>query len=150
MRAILQRVTNASVTIDGVMKAEIGPGLLVLLGIAADDTPEDVAWLARKIVPMRIFSDAAGLMNLDLAAISGDILAVSQFTLLADYKKGNRPSFIAAARPETAIPLYEQFLAELAALLGKPVQSGVFGADMKVALVNDGPVTIMMDSRSRG
>lgn len=149
MRAILQRVTNATVTIEAEVTARIGPGLLLLLGIAADDTREDADWLARKIVPMRIFSDEAGLMNLDLKSFNGDILAVSQFTLLADYKRGNRPSFTAAARPETAIPLYEYFVARLQELLGKPVQTGVFGADMKVALVNDGPVTIMMDSRTR-
>ena len=149
MRAVLQRVTNASVTIHGEVSAQIGPGLVVLLGIANDDDKEDAAWLARKIAAMRIFSDDAGLMNLDIAAINGDILAVSQFTLLGDYKKGNRPSFITAARPETAIPLYEHFLEQLTQLLGKPAQTGVFGADMKIALVNDGPVTIMMDSRTR-
>jgi D-tyrosyl-tRNA(Tyr) deacylase len=149
VRAVLQRVTNASVTINGNLTAQIGPGFVVLLGISTDDAREDAAWLARKIAAMRIFSDEAGLMNLDISAINGDVLAVSQFTLLADYKKGNRPSFITAARPEAAIPLYEYFVAQLALLLGKPVQTGTFGADMKVALVNDGPVTIMMDSRTR-
>jgi D-tyrosyl-tRNA(Tyr) deacylase len=149
MRAVLQRVTNASVTIAGELTAQVGPGFVVLLGIATDDSREDADWLARKIAAMRVFSDAAGLMNLDISAINGDILTVSQFTLLADYKKGNRPSFITAARPDVAIPLYEYFVAQLTQLLGKPVQTGSFGADMKVALVNDGPVTIMMDSRSR-
>jgi D-tyrosyl-tRNA(Tyr) deacylase len=149
VRAVLQRVTNASVSIHGEVTAQIGPGMLVLLGVATDDTQDDAAWLARKIAAMRIFSDEAGLMNLDLAAIKGDILAISQFTLLADYKKGNRPSFITAARPETAIPLYEYFVAQLTSILGKPVRTGVFGADMKIALVNDGPVTITMDSRTR-
>jgi D-tyrosyl-tRNA(Tyr) deacylase len=149
MRAVLQRVTNASVMIDAEVTAQIGPGLLVLLGIAADDTPEDAAWLARKIAAMRIFSDEAGLMNLDITAINGDILVVSQFTLLADYKKGNRPSFIRAARPEVAVPLYGYFMGQLGEITGKPPQAGIFGADMKVALVNDGPVTIVMDSRIR-
>jgi len=149
MRAILQRVTNASVTIAGEMTAQIGPGLLVLLGIATDDKPADAAWLARKIAGLRIFSDAAGLMNLDLVSVNGDILLVSQFTLLADYKKGNRPSYITAARPEQAIPLYEYFKDQMTTAIGKPVQSGVFGADMKVSLVNDGPVTIMMDSKTQ-
>jgi D-tyrosyl-tRNA(Tyr) deacylase len=149
MRVVLQRVSNASVRVNGEVSGSIGPGLLVLLGIAADDTPDDADWLARKIVAMRIFSDAQGLMNLDLAAIGGGLLVVSQFTLWADYKKGNRPSFIRAARPETAIPLYEYFLARLAALTGQEVQKGIFGADMQVSLVNDGPVTIIMDSRSR-
>jgi D-tyrosyl-tRNA(Tyr) deacylase len=142
MRAILQRVTTASVTIHGEVTARIGPGLLVLLGIAEDDAAEDAAWLARKIVAMRIFSDEAGLMNLDIAAIS-------QFTLLADYRKGNRPSFIRAARPDTAIPLYEYFIAQCMKILGKPLQAGIFGADMQVALVNNGPVTIIIDSRTR-
>lgn len=149
MRAILQRVTNASVTIDAAVVAQTGPGLLVLLGIAVDDTAEDATWLVRKIAAMRIFSDEAGLMNLDIAATGGDVLVVSQFTLLADYKKGARPSFIRAARPEQAIPLYEYFMAQLTQLLGKPVQAGIFGADMKVALVNDGPVTMMMDTKTR-
>ena len=149
MRAVLQRVTNASVTISAEVTAQIGPGLLMLLGIAADDSEEDAAWLARKITAMRIFSDDAGLMNMDIRAISGDILVVSQFTLFAAYQKGNRPSFIRAARSETAIPLYEYFIAQLTQCLGKPPQTGIFGADMKVALVNDGPVTITMDSRAR-
>ncbi len=149
MRSVIQRVSTASVTIDGELTAQIGPGMLVLLGIATDDTAADADWLARKIAGLRIFSDAAGLMNLDLAAISGDVLVVSQFTLLADYKKGNRPSYIRAARPEQAIPLYEHFNRQMAGLIGKPVQTGTFGADMKVALVNDGPVTIAMDSRNQ-
>ena len=149
MRSVIQRVSTASVTIDGELTAQVGPGMLILLGIDADDTAADADWLARKIPGLRIFSDAAGLMNLDLAAISGDVLVVSQFTLLADYKKGNRPSYIRAARPETAIPLYEYFNARLSAHLGRPVQTGTFGADMKVLLVNDGPVTIVMDSQTQ-
>jgi D-tyrosyl-tRNA(Tyr) deacylase len=149
MRAILQRVTSASVTVENSTTGTIGPGLLILLGIATDDTPEDASWLARKIASMRIFSDEAGLMNLDITSINGDVLVVSQFTLLAAYMKGNRPSFIRAARPDVAIPLYEHFLQQLSEIMGKPPQTGIFGADMQVALVNDGPVTIMMDSRAR-
>jgi len=149
MRAVIQRVKEASVKINGEITGQIGPGMLILLGIATDDEQGDAAWLARKILAMRIFSDEAGLMNLDLAAIGGEILVVSQFTLLADYKKGNRPSYIAAARPEKAIPLYEYFLAQLTEISGKAPQTGTFGADMQVALINDGPVTIIMDSWTR-
>ena len=149
MRAVLQRVTHATVTIDTAVCAQVGPGLLVLLGIAAGDEEADAAWLAQKIAAMRIFSDSNGLMNLDIAAVSGDILVVSQFTLMAAYQKGARPSFIRAARPEVAVPLYEFFLSRLAQILGKPPKAGIFGADMKVALVNDGPVTIIMDSKAR-
>ena len=129
------------------MKASIGQGLLVLLGVAADDHPGDAAWLARKIAQLRIFADGEGLMNRDVRETAGDIMVISQFTLHAAYKKGNRPSFMAAARPEQAVPLYELFVNELSALIHKPVATGSFGADMKVALVNDGPVTITMDSK---
>lgn len=149
MRAVIQRTSEASVTIGGTVTGRIGRGLLILLGIEHDDTQEDAAWLAGKIVQMRIFSDLDGKMNHALQDVTGDVLVVSQFTLHASTKKGNRPSFIRAARPEIAIPLYEAFLAATEAQLGKPVQRGVFGADMKVALVNDGPVTIWMDSRAR-
>lgn len=149
MRAVLQRVSSASVTVDGNIAGQISQGFLILLGIATNDTEEDASWLAKKIAGMRVFNDGAGLMNLDITSIEGETLVVSQFTLLADYKKGNRPSFINAARPELAIPLYEYFNARLAQLLGKYPKTGIFGADMKVALVNDGPVTIVMDSKMR-
>ena len=149
MRAVVQRVKEASVSIDGICTARIGPGFLVLLGISADDEFPEADWLCAKIVAMRIFSDEAGLMNLDLSAIKGELLVVSQFTLMADYRKGNRPSFIRAARPEKAIPIYAHFLAKCESLLGKPVQAGVFGADMQVSLLNDGPVTIMLDSKTK-
>lgn len=149
MRVIIQRTSQASVTIDGTVVSEIGKGLLVLVGVEGDDIVDDAQWLAGKIVQMRIFSDADGKMNLSVKDIDGDILVVSQFTLHASTKKGNRPSFIRAARPEIAIPLYEQFLSALETELGKPVLRGVFAADMKVALINDGPVTISMDSRAR-
>lgn len=149
MRVILQRTTQASVTIEGVVVSEIGQGFLVLVGIEGEDTVDDAQWLAGKIVAMRVFGDGEGKMNLSVKDIDGELLVVSQFTLHASTKKGNRPSFLRAARPEIAIPLYEQFLAALEAELGKPVLRGVFGADMKVALVNDGPVTISMDSRAR-
>ena len=149
MRVIIQRTQEASVTVDSTVVSAIGQGLLVLVGLEGDDIVDDAQWLAGKIVQMRIFSDADGKMNLSVKDIGGDILVVSQFTLHASTKKGNRPSFIRAARPEIAIPLYEQFLAVLEAELGKPVLRGVFAADMKVALINDGPVTISMDSRAR-
>ncbi|KAB7725591.1 D-tyrosyl-tRNA(Tyr) deacylase [Rudanella paleaurantiibacter] len=149
MIAVLQRVSEASVTIDGAVKGRINTGFLILLGITHTDTDEDVVWLSKKIVGMRIFNDEAGKMNLDLAAVGGSILLISQFTLHANTKKGNRPSFIEAARPEVAIPLYERMIAQLSADLGHPVQTGEFGADMKVALLNDGPVTIIIDSKNR-
>ncbi len=149
MRALIQRVSEASVTIGGGKSAEIGPGLLVLLGIEEADARDDLDWLAGKIARMRIFGDEAGLMNLSLEDVEGEALVVSQFTLHAITKKGNRPSFIKAARPETAIPLYNAFLAALAGHLSRPVKAGEFGADMKVALVNDGPVTIWIDSKAR-
>jgi D-tyrosyl-tRNA(Tyr) deacylase len=149
MIAVIQRVSQASVVIDNQVKGQIGTGFLILLGVTHADTREDIDWLSRKIVGMRIFSDEEGKMNLDLAAVGGDILLISQFTLHASTKKGNRPSFIEAARPEVAIPLYEAMIAQLSAELGKPVQTGEFGADMKVSLLNDGPVTILIDSKDR-
>ena len=149
MRAVLQRVSSASVTIDGQVVSSIGTGLMVLLGIEDGDGEEDIAWLAPKIAKMRIFPDEAGLMNLTLTDCGGGAIVVSQFTLHASTKKGNRPSFIRAARPELSEPLYERFCEVLGAELGKPVGKGRFAADMKVALVNDGPVTIVVDSRSR-
>ncbi|HEY1052909.1 MAG TPA: D-aminoacyl-tRNA deacylase [Prosthecobacter sp.] len=149
MRLVLQRVSSASVTINGQVTGQIGKGLMILAGIEGADTAEDLAWLVQKVTQMRIFSDAEDKMNLSIKDIGGELLVVSQFTLHASTKKGNRPGFTRAARPEQAIPLYEQFLALLEADLGKPVARGVFGADMKVALVNDGPVTICIDSQAR-
>ncbi len=149
MRVLIQRVSEASVTIDGSVKSAIGPGLLVLLGIENEDESEDINWLCKKIVQLRIFGDEEGKMNRSVQDINGDILVISQFTLHASTKKGNRPSYIKAARPEVAIPLYESFLDQLSIALGKPVGSGTFGADMKVRLLNDGPVTIWIDSRNR-
>jgi D-tyrosyl-tRNA(Tyr) deacylase len=149
MLAVLQRVSEATVTIDGQVKGRIGQGLLILLGITHTDTADDIAWLSKKLVQMRIFGDADGKMNLAVTDVGGDILLISQFTLHASTKKGNRPSFIEAARPEVAVPLYQQMIAALERELGKPVQTGEFGADMKVALVNDGPVTIVIDSKNR-
>ena len=149
MRAVVQRVSEASITINGRAGGVIGAGFVVLLGIEHEDTEEDAVWLAGKIARMRVFSDAAGQMNLGLADIGGAVLVVSQFTLHASTKKGNRPSFIRAARPETAIPLYERFVSLLEKEVGVAVETGEFGADMKVALVNDGPVTIVMDTRNR-
>jgi len=149
MRSVIQRVSQASVSIGGAERARIGVGLLVLLGIEEADTTEDIEWLSGKIVRLRIFGDDQGVMNRSVQEISGGILVVSQFTLHASTKKGNRPSYIRAARPETAVPLYQQFLQRLAADFGRPVQSGEFGADMQVALVNDGPVTIIIDTKSR-
>ena len=149
MRVLLQRVSEARVTVDGAVTGAIGRGLLLLAGVVDDDTPEDRAWLARKIVQLRIFDDEAGVMNRSVQEIGGDVLAVSQFTLHASTRKGNRPSYAAAARPEIARPQFDAFVAELATLLGKPVATGVFGAMMQVALVNDGPVTIWLDSKER-
>ena len=148
MRVVIQRVSTASVTIHGEMKSTISIGFMVLLGIETEDTKEDADWLSNKIAQLRVFGDENGLMNKDIKEVNGDILVVSQFTLHASYKKGNRPSFIKAARPEQAIPLYEHFVATLTEKLGKPVATGTFGADMKVALVNDGPVTIIMDTKN--
>lgn len=149
MRAVIQRVSTASVTIKGQMKSAIGHGFMVLLGIETDDTLEDAEWLCGKIAQLRVFADEAGLMNKCLKEIDGEVLVVSQFTLHASYKKGNRPSFIKAARPEQAVPLYEYFINKLSQLTEKPVVTGTFGADMKVALVNDGPVTIIMDTKNK-
>ena len=149
MRLVLQRVSSASVTVDDTITGQIGMGLMILAGIEHEDTLEDATWLVQKLTQMRIFGDAEGKMNLSVKDIGGDILVVSQFTLHATTKKGNRPTFLRAARPEIAIPLYEQFLTALETELGKPVRRGVFAADMKVALINDGPVTISMDSRAR-
>lgn len=149
MRAVVQRVSQASVSIEGTVHSEIANGFLILLGIETEDTQEDIAYLVSKIAQMRVFSDAEGKMNLDVKQVAGSLLVVSQFTLHASTKKGNRPSFIKAARPEQAIPIYEQFLTELAIQSGVPVKCGVFGADMKVSLINDGPVTIVMDSKNK-
>ncbi|GAA4322289.1 D-aminoacyl-tRNA deacylase [Flaviaesturariibacter amylovorans] len=149
MRAVIQRVSEASVVVDGKTVGAIGAGLLVLVGIEEADTTEDVQWLSAKIVGMRIFSDDEGLMNRSVQDIGGGILAISQFTLHAATKKGNRPSFIRAARPPVAVPLYEAFVQQLETDSGKPVATGIFGADMKVSLLNDGPVTIVMDSKNK-
>ena len=149
MRAVIQRVSSASVTIEGQQCAAIGIGLLVLVGIVQGDGPEDVEWLAAKITRLRVFNDANGVMNLSVQEIHGELLVVSQFTLHASTKKGNRPSYIRAAGPEIAVPIYEHFLRALKQQSGRPVQSGKFGADMKVALVNDGPVTILIDTKVR-
>lgn len=148
MRVVVQRVSEAAVHIEGQESGVIGEGLLVLLGIESGDTEEDALWLCRKIAQLRIFSDDRGLMNRDITAAEGAFLVVSQFTLHAAYKKGNRPSFIRAARPEQAIPLYEFFIRHLRQAGGRPVVTGVFGADMKISLINNGPVTIFMDSRN--
>ncbi|MBC3783994.1 D-aminoacyl-tRNA deacylase [Spirosoma utsteinense] len=149
MIAVIQRVSQASVTINNQVNGQIGIGFLVLLGVTHTDTQEDVDWLSKKIVGMRIFNDADDKMNLDLTSVGGDILLISQFTLHSSTKKGNRPGFTEAARPELATPLYEQMIAQLTHDLGKPIQTGVFGADMKVNLLNDGPVTILIDSKNR-
>ena len=149
MRAVIQRVSSASVTIDGAVKSAIGPGLLVLLGVGHEDSAQDVEWLTAKVAGLRIFADEAGVMNRSVVDVGGEALVVSQFTLMASTKKGNRPSYIGAAGHELAIPLYERFCEALSAAIGKEVGTGVFGADMKVALVNDGPVTICIDTKNR-
>jgi D-tyrosyl-tRNA(Tyr) deacylase len=149
MRAIIQRVSQASVNVEGNVCGSIKKGLLVLLGIEDADSEDDVQWLAGKIIQLRIFNDANGIMNLSLKEVDGEILLVSQFTLFASTKKGNRPSYIRASKPDVAIPLYEKMIAALNAQLPSPVQTGIFGADMKVSLINDGPVTIFIDSRAR-
>ena len=149
MKLVIQRVSEASVQIEGKVKGAIGSGLLVLAGIATDDEEEDLVWLAKKTVQMRIFSDEDGKMNRSLPEEQGDILLISQFTLQASTKKGNRPSYLAAAPPHIAVPLYERFIYLLEEQLGKPIQTGTFGADMKVSLLNDGPVTIIIDSKNR-
>lgn len=147
MRAVIQRVAHASCTVDGVYTGVIEQGLLVLLGIEEDDTMEEQEWLARKLVNLRIFSDEEGLMNKSVKDIGGNILLISQFTLIAQTRKGNRPSFVRAAKPDKARPLYEAMVQRLSTLLNKPIQRGVFGADMKIDLQNDGPVTIILDTK---
>lgn len=149
MRTVIQRVAKASVTISGAVRSEIGAGLLVLLGIEESDNHEDIEWLCKKITQLRIFNDGAGIMNLSVTDINGSIMVISQFTLHAKTKKGNRPSYIKAARPETAIPLYNNFLSRLSSLTGKETASGEFGAMMQVELVNDGPVTIIIDTKEK-
>lgn len=149
MRAVIQRVSKASVTIDGKVNSAIGWGLLVLLGIEDNDTKEDIEWLSGKIINLRIFDDAGGVMNESIKDKNGEILLISQFTLHASTKKGNRPSYIKASKPKVAIPLYEQMKKQLSADLGKEIGSGIFGADMKVELLNDGPVTIFIDTKNR-
>jgi D-tyrosyl-tRNA(Tyr) deacylase len=149
MRAVLQRVTQASCTVDGQITGAIETGFLVLLGIEDADTLEDLDWLVQKIIGMRVFGDENGMMNKALADVDGDILLISQFTLFAATKKGNRPGFTRAARPDVAIPLYEKMIEKLSGLLGKKVKTGIFGADMKIALLNDGPVTITIDTKNK-
>ena len=149
MRAIVQRVSSASVRVENRIVSEIGGGMLVLLGIEETDNQEDIDWLVKKITQLRIFNDSEGVMNLSVLETLGDIIVVSQFTLHASTKKGNRPSYIRAARPETAIPLYEMFVKKLEAGLGKNPSTGIFGAHMDVSLVNDGPVTILLDSKNK-
>lgn len=149
MRTVIQRVSHASVSINGTVKSAIEKGLLVLVGIEDADTEEDIQWLCKKIVGLRVFDDEQGVMNKNIQDAGGDILVISQFTLFASTKKGNRPSYIRAAKPDISIPLYEQFCNELGIALGKPVGTGEFGADMKVELLNDGPVTICMDTKNK-
>jgi len=149
MRAVIQRVTSASVTLGGTIKSSIGPGVLILLGIGHEDGQEDIDWLVKKMAGLRIFNDDAGVMNRSVVDIGGEALVVSQFTLMASTKKGNRPSYIGAAGHDVAIPLYERFCATLSEAIGRPVGTGEFGADMKVALVNDGPVTICIDTKNK-
>jgi len=149
MKAVLQRVSEASVTIDNSLESSIASGLMVLLGIHPEDSQEDIDWLVKKICNMRIFDDENGVMNDSILDIKGEVLVVSQFTLQASTKKGNRPSYIKAAKPDVAIPLYEAFKKQLSAILSKEVKSGVFGANMQVSLVNDGPVTILIDSKNK-
>lgn len=147
MRTVIQRVQHASVTIDGTVKSSIGKGYLLLLGVEESDTSEDVDWLVRKVAALRVFDDDNGVMNRSILDVQGEALVVSQFTLYASYKKGNRPSWFRAASHEISVPLYEEFCSKLSEALGKPVGTGEFGADMKVELLNDGPVTILLDSR---
>jgi D-tyrosyl-tRNA(Tyr) deacylase len=149
VRVVIQRVSEATVIIDAKIAASIQSGLLVLVGIEETDSPEDIAWLSAKIINLRIFADADGVMNVSVKDIGGDIILVSQFTLHASTKKGNRPSYIYAARPEIAVPLYEKFILKLEEDLGKKIQTGIFAADMKVAMVNDGPVTIVIDTKNK-
>lgn len=149
MRVVIQRVTKASVTIDGKVKSSIGKGYLILVGVCSEDTEEDAAWLVRKIIGLRVFDDADGVMNLSINDVNGDILVVSQFTLMASYKKGNRPSWIKAAPHSISITLYNRFCELLTSALGKPIGTGEFGAMMEVELLNDGPVTICMDTKNK-
>ena len=149
MRAVIQRVSHASVSIDGVVKSSIGPGLLILLGVCNEDNHEDVDWLVRKVAGLRIFNDDNGVMNRSILEEKGNCLVISQFTLFASYKKGNRPSWFKAGSHEHSIPLYEAFCTQLSQAIGKNVETGVFGADMKVELLNDGPVTICMDTKNK-
>ena len=149
MRTVIQRVTHASVTIDGNVKSEIGPGLLILLGVEGSDNSEDVDWLVKKVAALRIFDDEQGVMNRSLTDVGGEALVVSQFTLYASYKKGNRPSWFRAATHDISIPLYEEFCTKLSSAIGRPVGTGEFGADMKVELLNDGPVTICIDTKNK-
>ena len=148
MKVVIQRVSHCSVTVEGEMVSSIGNGLLVLLGVGYEDTMDDISWLVRKISQMRIFPDENDVMNLSVMDVGGEILVVSQFTLMASCKKGNRPAYIAAASPDIAVPMYESFCSALSEAIGKPVGRGVFGADMKVDLLNDGPVTICLDSKN--
>ncbi len=149
MRAVIQRVKHASVTIGGKVKSAIGHGFLILLGVCDEDTSEDAEWLVKKISALRVFDDENGVMNVDIHGVGGEALVVSQFTLFASYKKGNRPSWFRAARHEISVPLYEEFCTRLSEALGKPVGTGEFGAEMKVELLNDGPVTICMDTKNK-
>ena len=149
MRVVIQRVQHASVTIDGNLKSKIGKGLLILVGIEDRDTQEDIEWLCKKIAHLRIFDDENGVMNKSVVEVDGEILVVSQFTLHASTKKGNRPSYLKASKPEYAIPMYESFCSEMGLQLGKEVQTGTFGSDMKVELLNDGPVTILIDTQNK-
>lgn len=149
MRAVIQRVTHASVTIDGTVKSDIGQGLLILLGICEEDTPDDAEWLVKKAVNLRVFDDDKGVMNRSVMDMGGEALVVSQFTLFASYKKGNRPSWFKAASHEVSVPLYETFCKRLSEAMGRPCGTGEFGANMQVSLVNDGPVTICMDTKNK-
>lgn len=149
MRVVIQRVSHASVTIEGRVKSDIKEGFMILLGIGEDDKQEDIDWLCKKIASLRVFDDENGVMNKSITDVNGDILVVSQFTLMASTKKGNRPSYIKAAKPDISIPLYEQFCKDLSLAIGKPVSTGEFGADMKVELLNNGPVTICMDTKNK-
>jgi len=149
MRAVIQRVSEAAVTIEGKVKSSIGKGYMILVGIEETDSTEDIEWLVKKIIGLRVFDDENGVMNIPITDIDGEILVISQFTLFASYKKGNRPSWLRAAKHEISIPLYETFCKRLSEELGKPVGTGEFGADMKVSLINDGPVTICMDTKNK-
>ena len=149
MRIVIQRVSRASVTIEGTVKSAIEKGYLILIGVCEEDTEEDVKWLVRKVIGLRVFDDENGVMNRSILDVDGNILVISQFTLFASYKKGNRPSWLRAARHEISVPLYESFCTKLSAALGKKVGTGEFGADMKVELLNDGPVTICMDTKNK-